>query len=347
MIGLMLETAGLDPLVIVGTKVKEWGGNIRVQSAKCKVQSCSSKLKVKIQNDIFVVEADEYRSAMLNLHPDMIVLTRVEEDHLDYYRDLTHIKQEFKKYVKRLPQKGVVVANWKDENIQSIVKLLHCYIVRYNYRDEEIKKKIKKIIKVIGEHNVENALAAYKVGEVLGLSENQILTGLSKFRGTWRRMELVGYYKLQATSYKLPIVSDYAHHPTEIKATLQALREKYPKKRLVLAYQPHQHNRTKKLFVDFVSAFDDVDVLILNEIFDVVGREELRDQDVSSKDLMWEIRKRIKKLRNLDIKKLRYCYYSRNLKQTERKILELARQNDIIIIMGAGDIDKVARELVL
>ncbi|MEK9165894.1 MAG: UDP-N-acetylmuramate--L-alanine ligase, partial [Patescibacteria group bacterium] len=266
MIGLMLESAGLDPLVIVGTKVKKWHGNIRIPKNK------SYKLQViSYKKNIFVVEADEYKSAMLNLKPDIIVLTRIEEDHLDYYKNLNHIKREFRKYLKKLPADGCAIVNWKDENIRNIkYQISNIKYIKYNTdADILIIKKIKKILQVPGQHNLENALAAYKVGERLRLTQKQILTGLAKFKGTWRRLELVG--KLQVTSYKLQVISDYAHHPTEIKATLQALRERYPKRRLVLAYQPHQRNRTKMLFNDFVSAFDQADALILNEIFDVAG----------------------------------------------------------------------------
>ena len=358
MIGIMLEHAGLDPLVIVGTQVREWKGNVRIPTYKSKFQILNSKFHKKI----FVVEADEYRSAMLNLEPDIIVLTRVEEDHLDYYKDIQHIKREFKKYVNRVPKRGAVIANWDDEHIRSIVTLparrsqdgeggLHCYIVKYNTaRDAKLKQKIKEILRVAGDHNVENALAAYKVGDYLGLYEKVILEGLAKFKGTWRRMEYVGVLKRKNfKSFKdlkssIPIISDYAHHPTEIKATLKALRGQYPNKRLVLAYQPHQHNRTKMLFNGFVSAFDDADVLIMNEIYDVAGRKERVDETVSSKTLVSAIKKKIDK--HCCIVALLHCCYTATLYETKKKILEIIKPNDILIIMGAGDIDAIARGLV-
>jgi len=342
MIGIMLESAGFDPLVIVGTKVKKWKGNIRINK--------------KEKTNIFVVEADEYKSAMMELKPNIIVLTRIEKDHLDYYKNLKHIKQEFKKYIQHLPKNGTLIANWADKNIKKIkcqISNVKYNLIKYNFKDDMIKKKIKRILKVPGKHNLENALAAYKAGGLLKLSENQILTGLAKFKGTWRRQELIGYYKLPNTSYKLPVISDYAHHPTEIKATLQALREQYPDERLLVAYQPHQHNRTKMLFNDFINAFDGADTLILNEIFDVAGREISADQNISSKDLAKAIIK-TEKQRNRETKKLRKrraqkqqnYYYSPSLAQTKKKILDLVQPNDVIIIMGAGDVDKVARKIV-
>ncbi|HCC49639.1 MAG TPA: hypothetical protein DIU29_02010, partial [Candidatus Jacksonbacteria bacterium] len=195
-----------------------------------------------------------------------------------------------------------------------------------------------------GRHNLENALAAYKVGEYLGLSEKQILSGLAKFNGTWRRLELAG--KIKKNNAEINIISDYAHHPSEIKASLQAIREQYPDKRILLAYQPHQHNRTKKLFKDFVTVFDQADVVIMNEIFDVAGREENPDQNISSRDLVRAIQKRIKKRLEIKNLKLRSCCYAKNLSTTKLKILKSTKPNDIIVIMGAGDIDTVARQLV-
>jgi len=336
MIGILSVEAGLDPLVIVGTKVREWGGNIRLP-----LNSRFNK-----NQPLFIVEADEYKSAMLNLLPTVIVLTRIEEDHLDYYRDLQHIKQEFKKYLKNLAPCGALIANWQDKNIRALAKNFPNKIIKYNNNDDDdaLAAKIKSILKVPGRHNLENALAAYKVGEYLGLSEKQILSGLAKFNGTWRRLELAG--KIKKNNAEINIISDYAHHPSEIKASLQAIREQYPDKRILLAYQPHQHNRTKKLFKDFVTVFDQADVVIMNEIFDVAGREENPDQNISSRDLVRAIQKRIKKRLEIKNLKLRSCCYAKNLSTTKLKILKSTKPNDIIVIMGAGDIDTVARQLV-
>ncbi len=266
------------------------------------------------------------------------VLTRVEEDHLDYFKDLNHIKEVFTKYVEKVPKDGYVVANMKDENIASLTQSLDCTVVSYN-DDTQLAQKLKKTLHVLGEHNRENAQAAFKVGKILGLSDDQILKGLSQFKGTWRRQELVGYRETPRDQQTIPVISDYGHHPTEIKATLKAFKEHYPNKRLVVAYQPHQHNRTKKLFKDFVTAFEDADVLILNEIFDVAGREETPDQDVSSQDIVAEIIKR-------DLKTQKSCFYTKTLEDTQKKICTIIQPDDIVIIMGAGDIDTVARNIV-
>ena len=275
---------------------------------------------------------------MLNLEPDMIVLTRVEEDHLDYYRNLAHIKREFQKFVHTVPKNGAVIANEKDKNIQEIVAQLPSTMIPYNTEsDQAILDTIKKILHVPGRHNRENALAAYKVGKFLGLTEKQALTGLSKFRGTWRRLEQVG--KLEIRNLKLEIISDYAHHPTEIKASLQALKEQYPKKRVILAFQPHQHNRTKKLFKEFLASFDSADILIVNEIYSVLGRERKKDENISSQDLVHAL------IKNNRLRTKENTFYTKNLQETKKMILKTIDDMDVVVIMGAGDIDRVAREL--
>lgn len=336
MIGRLLESAGRDPLVIVGTKVKQWNGNVRSPKS---VVSC----QLSVVRPIFVVEADEYRSAMLQLTPAVIVLTRVEEDHLDYYRDISHIKSEFIKYLSGLAPGGVVIANAQDKNIADILSSYPGKIIRYNVQtpaERRIKTRLRKILTVPGTHNLENALAAYHVGKYLSVSAAAIYRGLAGFTGTWRRLELVGTLKVSGRC--VPIISDYGHHPTEVAATLQAIREKYPKRSILLAYQPHQHNRTKKLFDRFMTCFDQADQLILVKIFDVAGREVQADQNVSSKTLAAKINARIADLQPA----LKLCVYAKNLAETTKKIRELAKPNDVIVIMGAGDIDSVARFLI-
>ena len=250
------------------------------------------------------------------------------------------------RYIHKLPPDGVLVVNAKDPNSQAIKNAPDIFvlgeknyaergykIVEYNKdADNALREKLRSVVRVTGAHNRENALAAYAVGNELCLSQDIILQGLAEFQGIWRRMELVGQFHGD-----IPIISDYAHHPTAIKATLKAIKETYPVKRLVLAYQPHQHNRTKMLFGRFVEAFDEADVLIMNEIYDVAGRKEKNDETVSSWDLAKAIEARSKN---------KTVVYTQNLQETKQQIKSLVQPNDIIVIMGAGDIDSIARELV-
>jgi len=158
-----------------------------------------------------------------------------------------------------------------------------------------------------------------------------------KFTGLWRRFENLGTWR-GAT-----VISDYGHHPTAVKETLQAAREFFPERRLVLVFQPHQHNRTKNLWKEFVKCFDLADVLILNEIYDVAGREEEKDQDVTSEKLAAEIRPRSRD--EIFGVRLQSVIYAPTFEDVNRALYKEAQSGDIIIVMGAGDINKVAEDL--
>lgn len=333
MLGLILEKAGLDPTVIVGSKVKSFpDDNLRIG-----------------QSDLLVVEACEHKAAMLNLEPDLIVLTNLEPEHLDYYGSLENIQKNFQQYIDKLTEDGVLVVNGDDVNCDDL-KFNGCTIT-YGINDRsELRAELKKIeaaagsvghqifsvkwgdddlgewqLQVPGEFNIYNALAASAAALHLGVKPEIIKEVLAGFPGIWRRFEKVGNN----------IISDYAHTPTAIKGTIKAAREFYPDKRLVVVFQPHHHDRTKRFFKEFVESFDQADLIIINEIFDVAGREADKDQDVSSKDLVAEIKKRGKQV-----------LYGANLAETKKLILENMQKNDLVLVIGAGDIYKVAEELV-
>lgn len=327
MIVTILRQAGYDPSFIVGSYLPEIGGNAYWG-----------------KSEYFVLEADEYSRAMLRYYPDYIVLTNLELDHLDTYEDLLDIIATFKKYVKNLSQSGVLIANAEDKNIKVVAKACPAKTVYYglnhgHYQARNISQKIKETdfqvddftftVYVPGLHNVYNALAAITLVAVFGLNQEVIKKGLTHFKGTWRRFENIGDYA------GIPVISDYAHHPTEIKALLSATKQAYPDKRIVIAFQPHQHNRTKNLFKEFVECFDQADSIILNEIFEVAGRENTTDQSVSGKDLVKSISKRKKKI-----------VYSPDLRKLEQLIKKEIKKGDILLIVGAGDIYKVGERLV-
>jgi len=332
MAGLILEEAGLDPLVIVGSKVKDFDENLKLG-----------------QGEYFVVEACEYRAAMLELKAENIILTNIEEDHLDYYKDIKHIIKTFQKYINKLSNGNLLILNADDPNCQKLKKP-DCKAITYGiknkadlaadkikqgagYQNFYLKYKGKDLgkftLKIPGEFNIYNALAAAACGLSLNIDKKIIYKVLEKYKGSWRRFEKVG--ELNGSI----IISDYAHHPTAVAATIRAAKNFYPGKRIVAVFQPHQHNRTKKLFNDFVKSFDDADLVILSEIFDVAGREELEDQDISSKKLAEEVRKR-----GIDV------LYGEDLDNTEKIILDNISNNDVVLIMGAGDIYLVANDLV-
>src|SRR3989344_2467838 len=249
LISLILIRAGLDPTVILGTKLREFGESNFRQG----------------KSQYLVIEADEWEAAFLNYFPRIIVLTNIEKEHVDYYKDLSHILRTYAKYIKKLPKGETLVANKDDRNILQIVKAnKKLKVIFYSLKQKE-GKKIKKILKIPGIHNIQNSLAALSVARILKIPDKISLRALSDYKGAWRRFE-IKEYEIPNTQYKIPIISDYAHHPTEIKATLQAAREKFKKRRIFAVFQPHQYQRTYYLFHEFVAAFDEADEIILTDI---------------------------------------------------------------------------------
>ena len=317
MISLILIKAGFDPTVILGTKLKEFrNSNFRMGKSK-----------------FLVIEADEWQASFLNYWPKIIVLTNIEREHLDYYKNLNHIFKTYREFIKHLPKKGILVMNGGDKNISNLksqISNLNLKTQIYNLKQKEVKK-LRKILKVPGEHNVLNALAALKVARVLKIPDKISFKALAEYKGAWRRFE---EKDLKIENCKLKIISDYAHHPTEIAATLKAAREKYPNRKIWCIFQPHQYQRTYYLFSEFVKVFKTapVEKLIITDIYDVAGREKkLVKKKVNSKKLI----AKIKKSWAIYLPKQEIInYLKKNLKGKE-----------IIVIMGAGDIYNLTREM--
>ena len=327
MIGLMMEKAGSDPTVIVGAKVREWGdSNFRLGHSK-----------------YLVIEADEHNASFLNYWPKIIVLLNIEEEHLDYYRDLEHILETFKKYVSHLGEDGVLVANQNDENINKIFNF------QFSNPNFEIKKYNLKLtsglnLKIPGQYNLSNANAAMKVAEVLGISKKTAIESLNNFSGAWRRME----HKGEMNGAR--IYDDYAHHPTEIKATLEGAREllkihpipplQKEGGKLYCVFQPHQYHRTYKLFNQFVNAFGAADQVILLPIYSVAGREkESIKKKVSSEMLAEAINNKMQETRYKKQKnRSKNVIYLETFDKTAEYLRKNLQSGDVCVIMGAGDV---------
>ena len=331
MTALVLVAAGLDPTVIVGTKLKEFGNsNFRLGKSK-----------------YLVIEACEYDSSFEQYFPKITVVTNVDKEHLDYFKTFTNVIKEFKKFILKLPTDGFLVANKDDPGLKKIINDQFLSINKFSIKQFSIKqpeaKKIAKILKVPGQHNVSNALAALQVARILGVKDFVTFKSLSEFTGTWRRFE-VKIAELRGNSRKktrkITIISDYGHHPNEVSVTLKAAREKYPKKKIWLIFQPHQYQRTYYLFKDFVKIFKGaastkasagrrrIDQIIIADIYDVAGREEKNiNQKVSSEILVKKIGR----------KNVQYM----PMAEAERLVKENIKSGEVLIIMGAGDIYKL------
>ncbi|MBI2631266.1 hypothetical protein HYW73_03585 [Candidatus Nomurabacteria bacterium] len=282
MIAKILMDAGRDPSVIAGSLLKDFKSNLVVG-----------------KNDLFVVEACEYERSFLNLKPEILVITNIEADHLDYYKDLADIQNAFKQLAS---QSTNVISDYS------------------KYLD-----KVPKL-SVPGIHNRKNAAAALAVADLLGIKGEIAQKALAEFTGTWRRLELRG-----KTSQGTIIYDDYAHHPTEVKASLEALRELYPtgEKTLTVIFQPHLYSRTKALFDDFAKCFAGADKVLLLPIY--FARED-KDESVSSEKLAEAIAKEGIKVESFP-----------NFESAEIAVslLNLGK-SDVFVTMGAGEAYKVA-----
>lgn len=310
MTALILIKAGIDPTVIVGTKLREFGDS-NFHSGKSKY---------------LVIEACEYDGSFLEYSPHIAVITNVDKEHLDYFKTFANVIKTFKNFIMRLPAGGVLVLN-KDDAGNAKIKMqkskLQFKIQNYSLRAPEAKK-LAKILKVPGKHNVSNALAALAVARILGVKDSISFKALSEFKGSWRRFEIV-------KEKPFMVVSDYGHHPTEVAATLKAAREKFGKKKIWCIFQPHQHQRTYYLFNDFVNLFKAVKInqIIVTDIYDVAGREEKEiNKSVSAEKLVKKIGK----------KNVQYM----PMAVAEKFVKENIKSGEVLIIMGAGDVYRLA-----
>lgn len=255
MIARILRDAGLDPSVIVGGTLRDLGANYALGSG-----------------DYFIAEACEYRRSFLNLTPHILVITNIDNDHLDYYTSIADIQEAFREFSGRLDGNDVLVCDPKNAALIPVVRGLTCRIVDYAaFIAPELK------LQVPGAHMLRNAAAALAVASVLGIGPDIAQKALEQFSGVVRRFEYKGKTRKGADVY-----DDYAHHPSEIRATLAAACERFPSKRIRVIFQPHLYSRTKLLLDDFAASFGDADEVVFAPIY--AAREE-PDSEISSERL--------------------------------------------------------------
>ena len=314
MIAKILVDAGLDPTVIVGSLLKDSNPPTLGATARRGSNFVAGK------SEYFAVEACEYKKSFLNLNPKIIVITNIDNDHLDYYGNLENIKKAFGEFAAKLPKEGYLVCDQNDENLKDIIKEAKFKIIDYTKVNNNFSLKIP------GEHNIKNAQAAMAVAEILGVDSKKSENSLESFEGTWRRFEFKGETKNGVLVY-----DDYGHHPTEIKATLKGAREFFGGKKIWCVFQPHLYSRTKLLLKDFGKSFGDADKIILAYIY---AAREPKDEGINSKILAEEITKNGGKAR-----------YMESFDKIIGFLIENAKKGDVIITIGAGDVFKIGEDL--
>lgn len=303
MVAKVLEDAGLDPTIVLGAVVPEWGKNHRVGKSK-----------------YFVIEADEFNDNFLNYTPDIAVVTTIEIDHPEYFKDFDAVQASFIRFLSSA--KDLIIANVSDPGVGEVLKVVMktsgVTCIDYSKSDFNLN------LKVIGSYNRLNASAAFHIGLNLGIDVEIIRESLESFAGIGRRMEKIGEIN------GAQVFSDFGHHPTEIKVTLEAVKQEYPDKRIITVFQPHMFSRTYALFTDFVQVFKELHI-DLAYILDIYPSREIDTGKVTSKQLVEAINKES-------------VIYIESYDNALKKVKKEAKKGDIVIFLGAGDTHKLARQ---
>ncbi len=331
MLSHIFLAAGKDPTISVGGILDAIKGNIRIG-----------------HSENFITEACEYTNSFLKFFPTAEIILNIDADHLDFFKDIEDIRHSFQEYTKLLPDDGVLIINKEIPDYEEITDGLSCRIITFSLEQEaeygaaniifdengygsfELLHNGKPTgdtirLNVIGKHNIANALSAIATAQYYGIPMEQIQKGLSAFAGTKRRFERKGSFQ------GVTVVDDYAHHPTEIKATLQAA-EKYPHKHLWCVFQPHTYSRTRALLKEFAEALSYAENLILTDIY---AAREADPGDISSKTLQEEIRKNGKDV-----------YYFSDFEEIKNFLRKKCFNGDLLITMGAGNVVNIGEDLI-
>lgn len=333
MISEILLAEKADPTVTVGGNLRSIGGNVRVGNSP-----------------YFIAEACEYTNSFLSLFPKIGLILDIDADHLDFFKDINDIRRSFRKFAELIPADGTLIINSDIPDVEAITEGLSCHIVSYgsnpsrsDYYPEEItydayahptytavssdgKERTRISLHVPGEHNVYNSLAAIAAADLLNVPRQTTAAALVRFGGTDRRFEYKGEFNDGVT-----VIDDYAHHPTEISATLTAASH-MPHHKLYVIFQPHTYTRTKALFDDFARALCKADVVVLADIY---AARETDTLGISSSLLA----DRIRSLGHEE------TWYFPSFKEIENFVRKNCQKGDVLITMGAGNVTEIASDL--
>jgi UDP-N-acetylmuramate--alanine ligase len=329
LVGTVLTRAGLDPTLVIGGRLNHLGVGARLG-----------------QGELLVAEADESDGSFLLLTPTIAVVTNIDLEHMNYYRDMEHLKESFLAFVNKVPFYGFSVLCLDDANVQSLIPRVKKRYLTYGFSGQaEVSatniqcgewgyafdlcrsgQSLGRVnVNIPGRHNVLNSLAAAAVGLEMGLAPDTLIAGLEDMKGVGRRFEKKGEAR------GVTFIDDYGHHPTEIRATLAALTECFPKRRRVVLFQPHRPSRVKSLFSEFISAFNQADRLIITDVYNA---GEAPIEGVDGRRLAEAVR----------------CHGHRDVRH-ETDFSSLAEilaadlhPGDVLLTMGAGNVNRVGEE---
>lgn len=336
LVASVLAEAGMDPTFVIGGRLEAAGSNAKLGTG-----------------EFIVVEADESDASFLYLQPVLAVVTNIDADHMETYgHDFAKLRQAFLDFLQHLPFYGMAMLCIDDPNVRSILPIVSKPVTTYGLsEDAQVRavhvraesgrmrfrvqraangtpaRELDVVLNLPGIHNVQNALAAIAVGIEVGASDAAIVRALAEFRGVGRRFQHYGEIPA-ASGGTFRLVDDYGHHPAEMSATLAAARGAYPGRRLVLAFQPHRYTRTRDVFEDFVKVLSSVDALLLTEVY-AAGEQPIVAADGRSLARAVRVQGKVEPV------------FVEQWKDLPAAVLDLVRDGDVVVTMGAGSIGQV------
>ncbi|PXW85220.1 UDP-N-acetylmuramate--L-alanine ligase [Nitrosomonas sp. Nm84] len=339
LIASILAAADMDPTFVIGGKLEAAG--------------CHAKLG---SGEFIVVEADESDASFLYLQPVLTVVTNIDADHMETYgHDFNRLKQTFVEFVQHLPFYGMAVLCMDDPNVCEVMPQITKPITTYGlsedaqvraidirHHNNQMKftavvgvngsaRKLDITLNLPGLHNIQNALAAITVANEIGVPDAAIVKALSEFKGVERRFQQYGEIRISAQK-SFTLIDDYGHHPVEMEATIKAARGAFPGRRLVLAFQPHRYTRTRDVFEDFIKVLSQVDVLLLTEVYSA-GEDPIIAADSKSLARSIRVQGKVEPI------------YVEAVSDLSVAILDVVQDGDVVLVMGAGSIAKVAPDI--
>ena len=330
MISTVLARGGIDPTVVIGGKLNAWGSNAKLG-----------------RGEFMVAEADESDGTFLLLPPTIAVVTNIDLEHMDYYRDINHIRETFLQFINKIPFYGQAILRLEDENIQAVLPRVEKRFVTYGFSSQADfqAKEVKTSglcstfrllhtgedlgemeIRIPGRHNVLNSLAAVAVANELEIPWDAVKEGLRDMTGVQRRFQVKG------DAGGVLVLDDYGHHPTEIRAVLETLAGCYPNRRRIVAFQPHRYTRTQALMGQFARCFYHCDALLITEIY---AASEKPIPGISGRKLVEQIAAH-------GHHDLHFCP---TLEEMHDKLMSIVQPGDVVMTLGAGNISQIGESL--
>lgn len=302
----LLMHSGREPTVVVGTKLKELEGR---------------NWRKGREAGVFLLEACEYRNSFHQYSPSIILLTNCDGDHFDFFGSSEEYRSAFVTFIQKLPKDGVLITHLSDPDCKAVADVAGRKVI-----DADAYPLIT--LKTPGTHMQQNAQLVLALADVLAIPGKQAQAAVSGYAGSWRRLELKGMLG------DIPVIDDYAHHPREIRATLDAIIGEYPGRRIVCAFQPHTHDRTLKFYDAFTHCFRGVDTVIIPNVYE--ARKDIETERVDLPAFM----------RDLEKGSTVRCVDGKSLADTERLLREqILKPGDVLLCMGAGDITNLAQRM--